>query len=343
MLRVVQSTSQAQAQSYYTTDYYSEGQELAGRWGGTAAERLGLAGEVKQGDWAALCDNRHPLTGAKLSRRRNKERTQGYDFNFHVPKSVSLLYAETRDGRILDAMRESVEATMQDIESEMATRVRKGYRDENRVTGNLAFGCFVHFTARPVDGTSDPHLHAHCFVHNLTFDAIEQQWKAGQFRSLKERAPQFEALFHARLADRLADLGLPIEQNKRGWELAGIDKALISKFSRRSRYIENKAQAMGITDPVAKSELGAKTREHKRNDLAFRDLQVIWRRRMTPSERRALAMLKAKLAGDSKPNGDARSDTATFIDDTLRRQAFLADWSKLWAPSGWRLTARQGL
>jgi len=29
-----------------------------------------------------------------------------------------------------------------------------------------------------------PHWHVHCFVHNATFDPVEQQWKAGQFRSL---------------------------------------------------------------------------------------------------------------------------------------------------------------
>ena len=349
MLRVVQSTNEAQARSYYSTaDYYSEGQELAGLWAGKAAERLGLAAKVKQAQWDALCDNRHPVTGERLTRRRNKERTQGYDFNFHVPKSVSLLYAETRDERILDVVRETVESVMQDVEQEMATRVRKGGKQENRTTGNIAFGSFVHFTARPVDSVPDPHLHIHCFVHNLTFDEIEQQWKAGQFRGLKQDAPHFEAMFHARLAAKLSDLGLPIERTKNGWELAGINKVFIDKFSRRTAYIENKARAMGVTDLEAKSELGAKTREHKRKDLSFPQLQAVWRGRMTAAERRVLAMLKAKLGGDTEP----RDDTATgreigkrrcdidFINETLRREAFFANWSRQRASSGWRQAAR---
>ena len=171
MLRITQNTHVGGAKSYYSTaDYYSEGQELTGRWRGEAARRLGLQGDVKQADWDALCDNRHPQTGEQLTARLRADRTVGYDFNFHVPKSVSLLYAMTRDERILDAFRDAVDGTMHDMEAEMLTRVRKGGKNENRRTGNMAWGEFIHFTSRPVDGVPDPHLHAHCFVFNTTFD-----------------------------------------------------------------------------------------------------------------------------------------------------------------------------
>ena len=89
---------------------------LAGR----GARRLGLEGDVKQADWEALCDNLHPETGEQLTPRTRANRTVGYDFNFHVPKTVSLLYATTRDERILDAFRDSVDGTMHDMEEEMA-------------------------------------------------------------------------------------------------------------------------------------------------------------------------------------------------------------------------------
>ena len=106
MLRINQNTQAAGAKSYYSTaDYYSEGQELTGRWRGEAARQLGLQGDVKQADWDALCDNQHPQTGEQLTPRRQMGRTVGYDFNFHVPKSVSVLYAMTRDERLLDAVR----------------------------------------------------------------------------------------------------------------------------------------------------------------------------------------------------------------------------------------------
>ena len=183
MLRIIQNSSVAGAQRYYSTaDYYTEGQELAGVWRGTGARLLGLSGEVQRDDWDAMCDNKHPLTGEQLTARQRDVRRVGYDFNFHVPKSVSILYSLTQDERILDAFRESVGQTMTDMESEMQTRVRKAGKNEDRVTGNMVWGEFVHFTSRPVDGVPDPHLHAHCFVFNSTWDDKERAWKAGQFR-----------------------------------------------------------------------------------------------------------------------------------------------------------------
>jgi hypothetical protein len=51
MLRITVFTSAAAAQGYYTAglarqDYYSKGQEVAGRFHGKAAERLKLPREV---------------------------------------------------------------------------------------------------------------------------------------------------------------------------------------------------------------------------------------------------------------------------------------------------------
>jgi len=211
MLRINQNSSSAGAKSYYTqADYYTEGQELVGVWRGQGAERLGLRGNVDKADWDALCDNRHPRSGEPLTLRRKSERRIGYDFNFHVPKSVSLLYSLTRDEQLLDAFRESVRDTMTEMEAEMQTRVRKSGKNEDRTTGNMVWGEFVHFTSRPIDGVPDPHLHAHCFVFNTTFDKHEDAWKAGQFSSLKRDAPYFEARFHVRLARRLGELGLDV-------------------------------------------------------------------------------------------------------------------------------------
>ena len=307
MLRITQNAQAGGAKSYYSTaDYYSEGQELTGRWRGKAARMLGLDGDVRQEEWDALCDNLHPKSGEKVTPRLKSDRTVGYDFNFHVPKSVSLLYAMTRDDRILNAFRDSVDETMQDIESEMSTRVRKGGKNENRVTGNMVWGEYVHFTSRPVNGVPDPHLHAHCFAFNTTFDEKEQAWKAGQFRDLKRDAPYFEATFHARFAHRLAALGLPIERKRKGWELGGIDRGLIDKFSRRKAQIDEKARELGIDDPEAKSELVVRTRERKQKDLTLPELQETWRGRLSRQERDALASLAEKLGGDAEPrNGNA--------------------------------------
>lgn len=289
MLRITQSSSAGSAKSYYSTsDYYTEGQDLAGEWRGLGAERLGLVGEIRQSDWDALCDNLNPETGKALTPRQKKERRVGYDFNFHVPKSVSLLYALTEDERVLDAFRASVRETMSEIEAEMQTRVRAAGQNEDRRTGNMVWGEFVHLTARPVDGVPDPHLHAHCFVHNVTWDDSEGRYKAGQFAGLKRDAPYFEAVFHSRLARQMEEIGFTTQRRKRGWELAGVPESAIRKFSRRTALIEELARERGIIDAAAKGELGATTRERKSKELSLTELRRDWMARLTPEEFEAI-------------------------------------------------------
>ena len=133
MIRISQQDSASGAKRYYATaDYYSEGQELVGLWGGKGAERLGLSGTVDKFSFERLCDNLDPRTGEPLTVRTRSERTVGYDFTFSVPKSVSLLYAMSGDQDILGAFRSAVDETMREMEAEMKTRVRKGRQDKER-------------------------------------------------------------------------------------------------------------------------------------------------------------------------------------------------------------------
>ena len=162
MLRVTPQASSGDAKRYYASaDYYTEGQELIGLWGGKGAERLGLKGVVDKMAFDRLCDNLNPLDGKQLTPRTRGDRTVLYDFTWSVPKSVSLLYSMTGDEQILDAFRSAVHDTMLDIESEMKTRVRRNGKDENRTTGNMVWAEFIHKTSRPVNGVPDPQLHIH--------------------------------------------------------------------------------------------------------------------------------------------------------------------------------------
>ena len=302
MLRIVQNASSAGAKAYFSSaDYYREGQELLGSWHGKGAARLGLSGTVEKADWDALCDNRDPRTGEPLTVRRKDNRRVGYDLNFHVPKGLSLLQALTGDGRIVEAFCLSVEETMKELEAEAQTRVRTGGRDTDRTTGNLVWGTFVHTTSRPVDGTPDPHLHAHCFAFNATYDDQERRWKALQLGGVKRDAGYFEAAFHARLARRVEELGVETVRTKDGWDVAGLDKATLEKFSRRTRLIEAEAAAKGIVDPAAKAELGAKTRERKQKQLSMDELRQTWRDRLTTAEQEGVHRIAGTLGGGPRP------------------------------------------
>ena len=300
MLRITPNSRPQSAQSYYTTaDYYTEGQELVGLWRGRGAAQLGLTGVVQKEQWGALCNHLNPTTGDPLTLRRKQDRRVGYDFNFHVPKSVSLLYVLSNDERILTAFRESVGSTMAEMETEMKTRVRASGRNEDRITGNMAWGEFTHFTARPEGGIPDPHLHAHCFVFNATYDQDEERWKAGQFGDLKRDASYFEAVFHSQLARKLEELGLATQRTAKGWELAGLEPQTLTKFSRRTTRIEKIAREKGITDAKAKGELGARTRASKADTLTMPELQSAWRSRLTDAESTQLDALTNRIGSDA--------------------------------------------
>ena len=307
MLRITQQASSDAAKQYYASaDYYAEGQEGLGRWGGRGARMLGLEGPVSKRAFNALCENRDPRTGERLTPRTKGDRTVGYDFTWSVPKSVSLLYALTEDQEVLAAFRDSVHETMADVEAEMKARVRKDGRNEERVTGNLAYGEFVHFTSRPVQGVPDPQLHAHCFVFNATFDDKEQQWKAGQFRDLKRDAPYWQAAFRVRLANRLQALGYAVERKRDDFEIAGVAPATIRRFSRRTDKIEELAREKGIEDPEAKARLGGLTRERKDKSLSWGELTHEWDNRLTAPERQAILTAKGRRGANLAPErGDA--------------------------------------
>src|SRR6202049_1340436 len=132
MIRITQQDSANAAKQYYAkADYYSEGQELIGSWGGKGAAMLGLEGTVDKFSFERLCDNLDPRTGTKLTVLTRSERRVGYDFTFSVPKSVSLLYAMSGDQGILDAFRGAVAETMREIAAEVKSRVRMGGRAEH--------------------------------------------------------------------------------------------------------------------------------------------------------------------------------------------------------------------
>ena len=328
MLRITQNNNSGRAKSYYSAaDYYTQGQELVGFWRGKGAAMLGLNGTVEQGDWDRLCDNLRPDTVEPLTVRRKAERRVGYDLNFHAPKSVSLLYGLTRDDRVLDGFRDSVRATMEDIEAEAKARVRSKGRNEDRVTGNLAWGEFTHFTARPGDGRPDPHLHAHCFAFNATYDHEESRWKAAQLGDIKRDAPYFEAVFHARLARRLEELGLATHRTAKGWELAGLDPATMEKFSRRTALIEQAARDKGITDPEAKSELGARTRSSKAAEMTMPDLESAWRSRLTDAESDRLEALAERIGRDPIAEDDtaAKEAVARTMEHVFERASVLPE------------------
>jgi conjugative relaxase-like TrwC/TraI family protein len=283
---MIQSQSSGHAKAYFNdalakSDYYMDDQELQGRFQGLVAGRIGLDERTTKEAFFDLCENINPKTGGSLTQRTIEQRTVGYDINFHCPKSVSLIHALSKDDHILEAFEASVSDTMKDIEADSKTRIRKHGQYDDRETGELLWTEFIHQTARPVDGQlPDPHLHAHCFTFNVTWDEKEKQLKAGQFRDIKRDMPYYEARFHKRLSDNLIKLGYGIRKTDKFFEIEGVPQDALDLFSKRTNEIGQIAKAKGITDAKKLDELGARTRSKKQKGHSMTELKSEWVRQI---------------------------------------------------------------
>lgn len=276
----------AGAKDYYSNglsnpDYYLNDTEVSGSFNGRLAERIGINGLASKLAFDALCENINPITLKPLTPRKSKVRTAGYDLTFCCPKSVSLLYAFADDDHILNAFRSAVHDTMKAIEADALTRVRKNGKDENRTTGELLYTDFIHQTARAVNGAlPDPFLHCHCYTFNATYDPVEKQYKAMQFRNIMRDMPFYEAIFHKHLADNIKALGYQIRPTKNSFEVVGIKQETIDLFSKRKNEIEKFAKEHDITDEKQRDKLGARTRAKKQKGLSMDALNAEWKKQI---------------------------------------------------------------
>ena len=311
-------------------NYYldGEGHDTPGIWGGQGAQMLGLAGEVERKDFHALCDNLNPSTGDRLTQMTKSNRRVGYDISFNAPKSLSLLYTETRDPKIIAAFDTAVDNAMRRIEADVQARVRAGnkYSLEGRTTDNLVYGRFTHFSARPITGSEipDPHLHAHCYTFNATFDPVEEKWKAIDIGNVD--APYHEAAFHTDLSKAINELGYATTKTTahKGtfWEVAGYPRSVIEKFSRRTQQVEDRAKELGLTTDAEKDQLAAQTRHAKGEPPTLATLQTELNKRYTVQELEDIASEREKSSDAPVTHAEAL-DYA--IDHLFEHNSYVTD------------------
>jgi conjugative relaxase-like TrwC/TraI family protein len=306
MLRVTPSQNANAAIHYFREglqrdDYYLKGQEIPAEWLCKGSERLGLQGAVKDEDFVALIKNRDPNTGKRLTPRDKADRRPGYDATLSAWKSASVMDALEGCPDIRQAFWNAGDEMMtQKAEPEMATRVRIKGKDHDRVTGEMVASAFRHLRGRPVNGRSDPHLHTHYYIQNLTWDPVEERYKAAQLGDLKAKAPDLELDFDARFAKKLRALGYVPTMGKRGVQIAGVPQSVIDKFSQRRNQIESKAEQLGVSDAEGKHKIGAAIRESKSKDLPPEKLMADWRGRLTPEETEALVKVRDRKVAPTR-------------------------------------------
>ena len=303
MFTAVAQKNLGDAESYFDehlsqNDYYAAGEIRPGQWIGAGAERLELKGEVTREQFHALCENRNPETGERLTQRQLKEgqRRVFYDFTCSAPKSVSVLAVTLADERLVTAHEEATRIAFRELEAFAATRVRKQGNQRDRTTGNLAAAAFTHTSSRALD----PQLHTHFTVFNATFDDSERSWKALQAGGMYDAIRYGTAVYRNELAKRVQQIGYRIQPSKHGFQIEGVSNEVLKRFSKRTeqrdavvkeleqklgRKLSNNAISLAVHQSRAEKVKGISTAEVRERQLA----------QLQPDELQALKKLSASV------------------------------------------------
>src|SRR5271165_325354 len=309
MLTMKAQYSLRNAESYFREhlgvgDYYMEGRSVSGQWIGEGARELGLSGVTTEKDFLNLCRNIHPRTDEQLTPRLNSKRVSVdkdgnvhesanrrvfYDFTLSPPKSVSIAALVGNDQRIIEAHDEAVQVAMRELQTYAATRVRKQNQYAHRVTGNVVGAVFRHDTSRALD----PHLHSHCILFNATRDAVEDRWKALEACEMVTAQKFVRNVYYHELVRSLQKFGYGIANNPRGdFEIIGVSKELIDRFSKRHRQIDEKTRELLEREPdkasqnikVIRANIAHKERARKIKDVGIVKLQSMWSKQLSWKE-----------------------------------------------------------
>ncbi len=269
-------------------DYYLRGGTAKGRWHGSGATELGLAGTVSGEGLVRLFDGQHPATGEQLGRRIRKDGVAAWDLTFSADKSVSLLWAFGDDEvrrHVVEAFGESTTEALTYLES-VASSTRGASRtpvlddegkpilDEDglprqrvetwpiRANGYVS-ACFTEFTSR----ADDPQLHTHVVVGNRV-EGVDGVWRAVDGRLLYRHKLAAGYLHEAELRSRLTErLGVRWQPVQKGMaDIEGFTRDQIVAFSQRRQQIESWRDARNLPDTPGVNEIATlATRSPKRD------------------------------------------------------------------------------
>jgi conjugative relaxase-like TrwC/TraI family protein len=335
MLSITASTSLSGAQLYFDeelsrADYLTERGGISGRIHGRAAEYLGLPETCGRKEFSALLGNIHPVTGEQITERMHPDRIPGYDFTFGTPKTFTLLYERfvidgklDEAGKLLKAHEDSVLVAMGKVEENMQAQVNEADgKHYCRTTGNIAWAGFTHFDARPVDGVADRFVHTHAYLFNLTHDDISGKWKAvDMFQAMVDRV-YYQAVYFQSLANRMQALGYAIERQSNSFELEGVERETIEKFSRRTAQVQDRAEELGVTSAKGKRNLATVTRAGKEEGLSEEETRKAFFERQTEEEK-AIIGRHANASGEpADPKGPSAREAIDFaIRDAFERKS----------------------
>jgi Ti-type conjugative transfer relaxase TraA len=243
-------------------DYYAEAGHAPGRWLGSGAEALGLAGNVEPRAFDHLAAGFHPKTGEALVQRAGEAHRSGWDLTFSAPKSVSIVWglAEREQREAIEhAHVHAVERTLALAEREGLFVTRRGQDGVERETARPVIATYVHGTSRE----ADPQLHTHAFVMNV---AARHDGSHGtlETKPLYAWKMALGAAYRAEFAQELRSLGYAVEaDSKNTFRLSEMSRDAERHFSKRRVQIEAKMAERGTSGARAAEVAALDTRKPK--------------------------------------------------------------------------------
>ena len=341
-VRTIYAQSAGAAVDYYTRYLTQAPGEVPGLWIGNQATGLRLAGEVSSDDLVAVLEGCDPRTGATLGRalvdRRLADGTvvkavAGFDATFSAPKSLSVLWALTRDERLLHAHDVAVAAALAHLERYgSTTRVRTtGGRRLHPDSQGLTIAAFRQTTSR----ADDPQIHTHCVV-SAKVQTDAGRWLALDARYLKRHQRFLGGLYQSVLRNELTHrFGTTWGEIERGQaEMAAMPDDLLVAFSKRSDQIDE-ALVAKIEDFAAREgrdpnqwelaairrEAAVDTRAHK-SGAGVADLTTRWEQEAANvgwTARDLVAAVNGELIPQNGRRRSARTRSSTSSRPSVRR------------------------
>jgi conjugative relaxase-like TrwC/TraI family protein len=256
-------------------DYYTESGRTAGRWLGSGAAELHLAGEVNEQAFDRLASGFHPETDVALVQRAGEHHRPGWDLTFSAPKSVSVVWgiAEEKQREAIErAHTQAVERTLAFAEQQQLFVARRGHNGVQRENARPIIATYLHGTSRE----ADPQLHTHAFVLNV---AARDDGSYGtlETKPLYEWKMALGAGYRAELAHELRALGYETTPDSKGsFRISEVPRDLERHFSKRRAQIEAIMNERGTTSAKAAEVAALNTRKAKESANPT-TLRATWR------------------------------------------------------------------
>ena len=282
------SQSAEHAMSYYANENYYMKDSYIGVYHG-GQKMMDFLG-IKQGEkitpkigkkiYKNLLLGVNPKNGEKLLRNsQNETRSAGFDVTFSAPKSVSMLYefaSKKYKRKIKEAHEKAVLLTMKKLERYALARVGKNKDGSRKIEkGSIVYAQFTHDSGREnKEGYIDPTLHTHNFIMNLALDGNGKTFSLlnGKIFNQKMYLGRIYRQTLAKEIEKNTGLKMEVIDEKQGfYEIAGIGRELIEKFSGRSIELEEAVKSeieSGKTSIKnkyqAKNRINSKTKKAKK-------------------------------------------------------------------------------